>query len=46
LLRSYGLVFTLTCTVNCGIKFNHLNLPQVDSNQVVETSQGWSMETR
>ena len=24
---------------------NQLNLPQVDSNQVVETSQGWSMET-
>jgi hypothetical protein len=24
---------------------NQLNLPQVDSNQVVETSQGWSLET-
>ena len=24
---------------------NQLNLPQVDSNQVEETSQGWSMET-
>jgi hypothetical protein len=24
---------------------NQLNLPQVDSNQVVEISQGWSMET-
>ena len=24
---------------------NQLNLSQVDSNQVVETSQGWSMET-
>ena len=24
---------------------NQLNLTQVDSNQVVETSQGWSMET-
>ena len=27
------------------IMSNQLNLPQVDSNQVVETSQGWSMET-
>ena len=27
------------------IMSNHLNLPQVVSNQVVETSQGWSMET-
>jgi hypothetical protein len=27
------------------IPSNQLNLPQVDSNQVVETSQGWSMET-
>ena len=26
-------------------KSNQLNLPQVDSNQVVLTSQGWSMET-
>ena len=25
---------------------NQLNLPQGDSNQVVETSQGWSMVTR
>jgi hypothetical protein len=24
---------------------NQINLPQFDSNQVVETSQGWSMET-
>jgi hypothetical protein len=24
---------------------NQFNLPQVDSNEVVETSQGWSMET-
>jgi hypothetical protein len=27
------------------IMTNLLNLPQVDSNQVVETSQGWSIET-
>ena len=27
------------------IMSNHLNLPQVTSNEVVETSQGWSMET-
>ena len=27
------------------IMSNQLNLPQVDSNQVVEMSQGWSMET-
>ena len=27
------------------IMSNQLNLPQVDSNQVVETSQGWWMET-
>jgi hypothetical protein len=27
------------------IMSNQLNIPQVDSNQVVETSQGWSMET-
>ena len=27
------------------IMFNQLNLPQEDSNQVVETSQGWAMET-
>jgi hypothetical protein len=26
------------------IMSNQFNLPQVDSNQVVETSQGWSME--
>ena len=54
LLRPYGLVFALTCTVNCGtlyrqvpfqIMSNQFNLTQVDSNQVVETSQGWSMET-
>uniref|UniRef100_A0A8C7JNB5 P2X purinoceptor n=1 Tax=Oncorhynchus kisutch TaxID=8019 RepID=A0A8C7JNB5_ONCKI len=56
-LRPRGLVFALTCTVNCGtfyidrcvafqIMSNQLNLPQVDSNQVVETSQGLSMETR
>ena len=41
--------FLLTCNVNCGtlnrcvpfqIMSNQLNLPQVDSNQVVETSQG------
>jgi hypothetical protein len=28
------------------IKSNQLNLPQMDSNQVVETSQGWSMGNR
>jgi hypothetical protein len=53
-LWSHGLVFALTCAVNCGtlyrkvcaqIGHNQLNLLQVDSNQVVETSQGWSMET-
>ena len=47
-LRPHGLVFSLTCTVNCGqvdrcvpfqIMSNKLNLPQVDSNQVVEASQ-------
>ena len=27
------------------IMSNQFNLPQVNSNQVVETSQGWSMET-
>ena len=31
--------------VNYQIMLSQLNLPQVDSNQVVETSQGWSMET-
>ena len=48
-LRPHGFVFALTCTVNCGtlyrIMSNQLNLPQVDSNQVEETSQRWSMET-
>ena len=54
-LRPHGLVISLTCTVNCGTLYrqcvpfqiisNQLNLPQVDFNQVVETSQGWSMET-
>ena len=49
LLRPHGLVFALTCTVNCGTLYrqvsasqtmsNQLNVPQVDSNQVVETSQ-------
>ena len=53
-LQSHDLVFALTCTVNCGtfiqtvkpfqIMSNQLNLPQVASNQVVETSQGGSME--
>jgi hypothetical protein len=47
------LVFALTCTFNWGpyidrcvpfqIMSNQLNLQQVDSNQVVETSQGGSM---
>ena len=48
----HGLVFALTCTVNFGIFFrqacafpfqimyNQMNLKQIDSNQVVETSQG------
>ena len=50
-----GLVFALTCTVNCGTLYrpvcafpNHvqsIEFTPVDSNQVVETSQGWSMET-
>ena len=47
-LRARGLLFTLTFTVNCGtyrcalfqIMSNHLNLPQVDSNQVAETLKG------
>jgi hypothetical protein len=50
-LQPHGLVFALTCTVNCGplyrqvcvpfqIMPNQFNLPQLDSNQVVETSQG------
>ena len=54
--RPHGLVFALTCTVNCvgpfiygcvsfQIMSNQLNLPQVDSNQVVEMSQERSMET-
>ena len=54
-LSSHGLVFALTCTANCGtyidrcvpfqIMSNQFILPQVVSNKVVETSQGWSMET-
>ena len=54
--NSFDLIaFALTCAVNWGILYrqvcdfpimsNQLNLPQVDFNQVVETSQGWSMET-
>ena len=50
-LRPHGLDFALTCTVNCGTLYRHvsmpfqimsnqLNLPEVDSNEVVETSQG------
>ena len=50
LLRPNGLVFALTRTVNCGtlhrdrcvtfqIMSHQLNLLQVDSNKVVETSQ-------
>jgi hypothetical protein len=42
----HGLVFALTCAVNCGTLYrqvylfpNQLNLPQVDSNQAVETSR-------
>ena len=48
-LRTIGLVFALTCLVNSvtlkdkcvpfQIMFNQLNLPHVESNQVVETSQ-------
>ena len=47
-LQPHDLVFALTFTVNCGALHrqvcafpkmsNQLNLPQVDSNQVVETS--------
>ena len=48
--RPHGLVFAMTCTVNCGtfysqvcvsfqIMSNQMNLPQVDSNQVVETAR-------
>ena len=55
-LRLHGLVLSLTCTcqlwdlIQTGVCLskslsNQLNLPQVDSNEVVETSQGWSMET-
>ena len=53
-LQPHGLIFALTCTVNCGtlnrhvlfhILSNQLNLPQAVFNQVVETSQGGSMET-
>ena len=47
-LRPHGLVFALTCNVNCGTLYTHtsvclsnqLHLSQVDSNQVVKTSQG------
>ncbi len=48
-LGLHGLVCALTCTVTCGTLYrqvfafpiisNQLNLPQVDSNQVVEKSQ-------
>ena len=47
--RQYGLVFALICTVKSGpyidrcvpfqIMSNQLNVPQVDSNQVVETCE-------
>ena len=33
------------CVPNFQIISNELNLPQVDSDQVVETSQGWTVET-
>ena len=36
---------TLYRQVCAFLHFNQLTLPQVDSNQVVETSQEWSMET-
>ena len=50
-LGPHGLVFALTCTVNCVTLYRQvcvfpndvksiLNLAQVDFNQVVETSQG------
>jgi hypothetical protein len=42
-LRPPGFASAVTCTVNCGT--NQLNLPQVDSTKVVQTSQGWPMET-
>jgi hypothetical protein len=55
-LRPHFLFFSLTCTVNCWTLYwqvcafqiisNQLNLPQVDSEQVVDKSQGWLMETR
>ncbi len=52
----HGLVCALMCTVNCGtlyrqvcvpfqIMSSKLNIPQLDSNQLVETSQGWSVKT-
>jgi hypothetical protein len=53
-LWPHGLVFVLTCTVICGTfiytgvclsKSCPIKLPQVDSKQVVETPQGWSIET-
>ena len=51
-LPPHGLLFALTCTVNCidrcvpfQIMSKKFNLPQVDSSQVVDTSQGWPMET-
>ena len=40
----WDLILTGVCLSK--IMSNQLNLPQVDSNQVVETSQGWSMENR
>ena len=53
-LCPHGLVFALTCTVNYGTLYrqlcafpNHvqsITFTQVDSKQVVETSQGRSME--
>ena len=48
-LRPHGLVFDVTCTVNCGTLYrtgafpNHVQSSElVDSNQVVETPQGIS----
>ena len=55
-LGLHGLVCALTCTVSTvgpnidtcvplQIMCNKLSLPQVNSYRVVETSQGWSVET-
>ena len=49
-LQPHGLVFALTCTVNCGTLYRQVcaflnHVQSIEFNQVVETFQGWSMET-